>query len=110
MSDVRFMLDEHIPAAVAVQLLRRGVQCSTVREVERLGLSDAEQLRLAGEDGLAFVSHDSDFSALARLSTEHAGIVMCRPHTREVGATVRALIAFAQALSAEQVAGQIWYI
>jgi len=104
------MLDEHVPPAVAEQLRRRGIRCFTVREVGRLGLSDAEQLRLASEDGFAFVSHDADFSALARLNTEHAGIVMCRPHTREVGASIRALLAFSRQYSAEEAAGQLWYI
>jgi predicted nuclease of predicted toxin-antitoxin system len=109
-SDVRYMLDEHVPPAVAEQIRRHAIRCSSVREVGRLGLADAEQLRLASEDGFAFVSHDSDFSVLARSNVEHAGILICRPHTREVGATVRALLAFAQEYSAEEVAGQIWYI
>lgn len=104
------MLDEHVPPAVAEQLRRRGIECETVREAGRLGLSDAEQLRLAAADGFVFVSHDSDFSILARSNTEHAGIVVCRPHAREVGAAVRALLAFAELFAAEQIVGQIWYV
>jgi len=109
-SDVRYMLDEHVPLAVATELRRRGLWCQSVVEVGRRGLSDDEQLRLAAEQGLAFVSHDADFSDLARSDVGHAGIVVCKPRSREVGATVRALIAFAQTFSAEDIVGQLWYI
>jgi predicted nuclease of predicted toxin-antitoxin system len=104
------MLDEHVPPVVARELRRRGLSCFTIQEAGRRGLSDDDQLRLASEEGLAFVSYDADFSELARSDMSHAGIIMCKPRTREVGSMVRALVAFAETFSAEDIVGQLWYV
>lgn len=47
MEQIRFYFDEHIPAAVAEGLTRRGVDVLTVQEAARVGLPDTAQLDYA---------------------------------------------------------------
>jgi len=65
MEQVRFYLDEHIPAAVAEGLRRRGVDSLTVQQAGRSGWSDPEQLAFARTAGRVIVTMDSDFLVLA---------------------------------------------
>lgn len=41
MAEPRFLLDEHVPRAVADQLRRRGIDAVTVAEAELRGTDDA---------------------------------------------------------------------
>jgi predicted nuclease of predicted toxin-antitoxin system len=95
---------------IARELERRGISCITVAGAGRRGLPDLDQLNWAGDNGRIIVSFDSDFANLARSITDHAGIIVCKPHTRDIGPVVRALAVFAASHSAEEAAGQLWYI
>ncbi|MCC6978450.1 MAG: DUF5615 family PIN-like protein, partial [Candidatus Melainabacteria bacterium] len=44
---IRFLLDEHIPAAVAAGLKQKGITSATMHELGRRGFSDADHLRFA---------------------------------------------------------------
>jgi len=106
----RFFLDEHVPLAIAPQLRRQGIDCVSARETGRLGLPDDDHLRWARAVGRVVVSFDDDFLVLARDVAIHAGVIPCTKRTREVGAIVRALIAFASEHTAEDAANSSWYI
>lgn len=84
MEQVRFYLDEHIPAAVAEGLRRRGVDSLTVQEAGRAGLSNPEQLAFARAAGRVIVTMDSDFLVLATQGVSHAGIAYANPN-RSIG-------------------------
>jgi predicted nuclease of predicted toxin-antitoxin system len=47
---IRFYIDEHVPAAVSKSLRRRGVDVLTTKEVGRSGLPDDAQLAFAQHD------------------------------------------------------------
>jgi hypothetical protein len=83
-------LDEDVAAVVAPMLRARGHGARTVREEQRTGLSDRDQLEFAAERGWVFVSHNR--ADLVRLATEfvaagrtHSGIIVCtRRRPRDV--------------------------
>jgi predicted nuclease of predicted toxin-antitoxin system len=65
-SQIRFLLDEHIPSAVAAGLARRGIDVLTVQEVGRSGFEDSEQLQFATENNRVVVTFDRDLGVVIR--------------------------------------------
>jgi predicted nuclease of predicted toxin-antitoxin system len=89
--EIRFLLDEHIPSAVAVGLKQKGIDAVTVHDVGRRGMPDSEQVRFAAEEGWVLVTFDSDYLAMARDKIQHSGIVWCSERKYSIGQLVRAL-------------------
>ena len=56
----RFLLDEDLSPRVAEVARGLGVDVESVHELDRRGLSDREQLRLAGAEGRIFVTRNRD--------------------------------------------------
>jgi predicted nuclease of predicted toxin-antitoxin system len=69
MEQIKFYLDEHIPAAVAEGLRRRGVDSLTVQEAGRSGLSEPEQIAFARAAGRVMVTMILIFLANALISS-----------------------------------------
>ncbi|MBX9667795.1 MAG: DUF5615 family PIN-like protein [Candidatus Obscuribacterales bacterium] len=88
---IRFLLDEHIPAAIAAGLKQKGIKVSTAQELGRSGLSDSEQVEYTRKEGLVLVTFDSDFLAMARSQVQNSGIVWCPERKYSIGQLVRAL-------------------
>lgn len=88
---IRFLLDEHVPAAVAAGLKQKGIDAATIPELGRHGLSDSEQVQFALEEGWVLVTFDSDYLAMARKEIQHSGIVWCAERKYSIGQLVRAL-------------------
>jgi predicted nuclease of predicted toxin-antitoxin system len=75
MTAVRFLLDEHISPEIAIELRRVGIECLTVGELGRLGLSDESHLDWAFDNHYVTVTFDRDFLRLNATGVLHAGIV-----------------------------------
>lgn len=88
---IRFLLDEHVPAAISAGLKRKGITAATVHELGRSGFSDAEHLQFAFEEGWVLVTFDTDYLVLARQDKPHAGIVWCAERKFSIGQLIRAL-------------------
>lgn len=110
MPQIRFYLDEHVPAAVCKSLRRRGIDVLTVHEVGRSGLPDDAQLAFALQAERVMVTFDSDFIALAAQGVEHAGIAYAKPGIRTVGELVRALLVIHGALEPIDMIGHVEYL
>ncbi len=95
---IRFLLDEHIPAAVAAGLKQKGITAAIMHELGRRGFSDAEHLQFALDEGWVLVTFDSDYLAMARKEVQHAGIVWCAERKFSIGQLIRAL-AFLHAMT-----------
>lgn len=102
MTQPRFLLDEHVPLRVAPELQRCGIDCITVKDAGRLGMSDEDHHTWARSAGRIIVSFDNDFLALARTGVAHAGVLRCTRHTQRIGPIVRGLVHFAATHSAEE--------
>lgn len=108
-AEVRYYLDEHVAAAVAKGLRRRGVDVLTVPEARTRGDEDADQLALADRLGRVFFTHDADYLVLANAGQSHSGIVFA-PREMSYGACIRSLELIHQMVTAEEMVGNIEFI
>jgi predicted nuclease of predicted toxin-antitoxin system len=95
---VTFFFDQHIPAAVARGLRRRGVDVLTAQETARCGVTDLEQLQYAYQQRRVLVTFDDDFLVLASSGKEHAGIAFCSATKYTIGELIRVLLLVHQVL------------
>ncbi|MEL7433083.1 MAG: DUF5615 family PIN-like protein [Chloroflexota bacterium] len=89
--EIRFYLDENVHVEIARQLVSRGIDAVTVRDLGLLGDNDDNHLQRATEMGRVLCTHDSDFVELAASGTEHAGIVFGQQEIHGVGDWVKFL-------------------
>jgi hypothetical protein len=82
---VRFYLDENVPVAIAEQLIRRGIDAVTTRDLRAFGEDDVSHLKRATAMGRILCTHDSDYVELASSGHEHAGIVFGQQHKHTIG-------------------------
>jgi predicted nuclease of predicted toxin-antitoxin system len=109
-SHIRFFLDEHVPSAVAAGLARRGIDVLTVREAERRGFGDAEQLQFATENKRVIVTFDRDFLVLSDQGLQHAGIVFCEATKYSIGQMIQSLLLVQAVLTAEDMQNHVEYL
>ncbi|MBC8100193.1 MAG: DUF5615 family PIN-like protein [Armatimonadetes bacterium] len=88
---LRFYLDENMPVAIATQLVSRGIDVVTVRDLAALGESDARHLQRAAEMGRVLCTHDHDYIQLASTGINHSGIVFGQQDKHHIGTWVNAL-------------------
>lgn len=103
MSEIGFYFDENMDPAIAEQLVRRGINAITVRDLGELGDSDINQLQRATQMGCVLCTHDSDFLRLDAEGFEHAGIAFAPHYGATIGGIVKALVDLHQTMSAEQI-------
>jgi len=107
---IRFYLDEHIAAGVALGLRRRNIEVTTAADAGMYGADDASQLAFAASSGRVLVTQDADFLRLHADGAAHAGIVYCRQGTVTLGAMLRRLVLISDLLSPEEIAGRVEFI
>lgn len=90
-SAIRFLLDEHVPIAVADGLRVRGIPVVTAQEVGVRRTPDVEILRFAAANGYVVVTEDAHYLGLQYTHQPHAGIAYCGRRVREPGQIVLAL-------------------
>lgn len=78
---IKLYLDEDVDPLLAQVLRDRGVDCLSTQEADRLGLSDADQLAFAINEGRAILTFNvKDFVRLAReyhdSGRHHQGIIV----------------------------------
>lgn len=107
---IRFYLDENVPIAVAEQLLRRGIDAVTVRDMGLLGQSDVDHLAVANRIGRVLCTHDSNYLDMARAGVPHGGIVFGQQHKHGVGSWVGFLELIFSIYDAEEMSGRVEYL
>jgi Domain of unknown function (DUF5615) len=106
----KFLVDEHIDAAVARGLRRRGLDAVTVAEAGRRGESDEDHLRWALSAGRVMVTFDDDYLVLNAQGAAHAGIAFCSDRKHGVGGLIRAIENLSSVVTAEQAAGRVIFL
>ena len=89
--NLRFYLDEQLDVEIARQLMRRGIDVLTVRDLQSFGESDTQQLNRAIRMGRVMWSNDRHFIQLASAGIEHCGIVFGQQDKHYIGTWVRHL-------------------
>ena len=89
--NLRYYLDEQLDVEIARQLMKRGIDVLTVRDLRSFGESDAQQLHRAVAMGRVICTNDRHFIQLASTGAEHCGIVFGQQEKHYIGAWVRHL-------------------
>jgi len=110
---IRLYLDEDVHESIAPALRRHGYDVLTVREADRRGVPDAEQLAYAADQGRTLFSFNAtDYIALhlAYLAQEreHAGIIVVKQSP--IGDTVRRLLNLLNQVSAGEIRNQLRWL
>ncbi len=107
--DIKYYIDEHVPATVVTGLRRRGVDILTTPEAGMRGASDEAQLVFATEKKRALFTQDDDFLSLHATGVEHTGIVYVHQGT-SIGYMVRGLHFIYQVLNAEEMKNHVEFL
>jgi hypothetical protein len=107
---VTLYLDENLTPRIARQLAQRGVDIVSVRDLGKLGDSDANHLAAATEQGRVLVTTDVDFLRMASEGVEHAGIVFGAQQVHTVGDWVKALELICFVYTAEEMQNHVEYL
>lgn len=107
---MRFLLDEHVPRAVADGLRRRDIDVFTIIDAGLRSESDADILAWAAANHRVVVTFDSDFLTLHTESPDHAGIVWCHYRKSSVRQIIEHLSLINAVLAPEDLAGKIEFL
>ena len=113
MSATRLFLDEDVWPGLATILRELGFDVVHVYEMERGGMSDADQLAYSAQEGRAILTHNAkDFVPLTIEyffnERSHAGVILS-PQI-EKGELVRRTLNLLRSLSAEEIAGTVRHL
>lgn len=109
MAEIKFYMDEHVPAAVTAGLRKRGVNVLTAQEASMVEAPDEEHLVLAINQGRVIFTQDADFLRLHAAGIEHAGIAYA-PQQTPVGPLVRGLVLIYQVLEPEDMRNHVEFV
>lgn len=104
---IRFLLDEHMPAAILEGLRRWKIDATSIDELRRKGTKDPQIVSLASADRRIIVTRDSDFIRLSQQGVPHSGIVFVT--TMSVGQVIDALALIHGVMTFSEFADHIEY-
>lgn len=108
---LKIYADENVNIAIVEGLKRRGVEACSAIEINKLDLSDEEQLRYALEEMATIFTHDDDFlSMVAESEVEHCGIIYIHQEHLSIGECIRRLKAIAETMSPEEMHNRILFL
>jgi len=107
---MKFHTDEHISAAVAIGLRRRGLDVSTTSQAGLLGADDDTQLAFCRRDGRVMVSHDPDMLRLAASGISHAGIAYCHDQKYKTGGLILRLLALSGRVTQQEMENWVEFL
>lgn len=95
--------------AIVEGLKRRGIDTTSARDLDKLGLTDEEQFEVATEIGAVILTHDADFLRLA-IKRRHSGVVFVHRQKYSVGECIRRLKSLAETKSARDMTNQVFFL
>lgn len=110
---IRLYLDEDVHESLLPALRQHGYDAVNVREVNRRGLSDKDQLAYAAGQGRTLFSFNAtDYIALHLKYVEtgqtHAGIIVARQ--LPIGETLRRLLHFLNQVTRDDLHNQLYWL
>ena len=110
MARIAFLLDEHIPSAVAQALRQRQIDVRTANEAGLLNAPDTDYSARAHAEMRVLVTQASDFLRLHAQQEPHAGIVYCEQGSRTIGQLVAGLVLIHEALEQSEMVGRVEFL
>lgn len=107
---IHFFMDQHFPASVSNGLRGHGVDALTAQDAGRCGMSDAEQLAFATEQGRVMATFDTDFLVLHQSGIPHEGIVWCPEQKYGIGQLIQALLLVHGVLDRDAMRNHVEYL
>ena len=107
---IRYHLDEHVSAAIALGLRRRRIDVTTTEDAALSGADDEDHVSFARSQGRVIVTHDDDFLALHSRGIRHAGIAYCHQGHRSIGALLRSLLLIHEYFTPEQMENRLEFL
>jgi hypothetical protein len=107
---ISFHLDENCPRAVALGLIRRGIDVTTTPEVGLLNATDEAQMAFGVAGGRVIFTQDEDFLAIHASGVSHAGIAFCKKDTLSIGEMIRGLVLIWEVYDAVEMANRVEYL
>jgi len=90
-------------------LKRRGVEAFSAKEIDKLGLTDEEQIEVATKKQAVIFTHDVDFLRIA-IHKQHPGIIYVHQQKLTIGECIRRLKAIAETKSPEEMHNRIVFL
>jgi predicted nuclease of predicted toxin-antitoxin system len=106
---IKYLFDEHVPAAVTSGLRSRGVDVLTAQESVVRAATDEDVLALATTQGRVIFTQDADFLRLHAAGRTHAGIVYAHQQT-QIGDIVRGRVLIYQVLEPRDMRDHVEFV
>ena len=106
---LRIYFDESVNVAVPEGLKRRGIIAISAKDLDKLRLTDEEQLEVAMLNKAVIFTHDADFLRIAS-HKNYPGIIYVHRQKFSVGECVRKLKVIAETLSREQMYNKVIFL
>jgi predicted nuclease of predicted toxin-antitoxin system len=90
-------------------LKRRDIEAFSAKDIDKLGLTDEEQIEVAINKQAVIFTHDVDFLRIV-LHKQHSGMIYVHQQKLSVGECIRRLKAIVEIKSPEEMRNQIIFL
>ncbi len=106
---VKIYANESVNVAIVEGLKRRGVEVFSAKDINKLGLTDEEQIQIAKKNQAVIFTHDVDFLRIA-IHKQHPGIIYVHQQKLSIGECIKRLKAIAETKSAKEMRNRIIFL
>ena len=104
------LCDEHIPYPVIEGLRRRGIDVTTVQQLDMRGALDQVILQTALEQGRVVYTNDVDFLRHHAMGIGHSGIIYHHALDYSLGEAIRRVSIACEILSTEEMMDRVVFL
>jgi len=106
---IKIYADESVNVAIVEGLKRRGVEAFSPKDINKLGLTDEQQIEVATQNRAVIFTHDVDFLRIAS-QKEHPGIIYVHQQKLSVGECIRRLKTIVETKSPQEMRNRIIFL
>ncbi|MCK4482238.1 DUF5615 family PIN-like protein [Candidatus Bathyarchaeota archaeon] len=106
---IKIYADESVNVAIVEGLKRRGVETFSPKDINKLGLTDEQQIEVATQNRAVIFTHDVDFLRIAS-QKEHPGIIYVHQQKLSVGECIRRLKTIVETKSPQEMRNRIIFL
>jgi predicted nuclease of predicted toxin-antitoxin system len=99
---LKIYVDESVNVAVAEGLKRRGITAFSAKDLDKLGMTDEQQLETATNLKAAIFTHDTDFIRMP-IHKNHSGKIYVHQQKMSIGECIKKLKIIAETTSPQEI-------